>query len=76
VSPTATPTAVNVPLVAKLSDVVAAELMFPDAVTLACTVPRCTVAVRVAPAVAEEGPAKTESRPNAVAAQTAATRTV
>ena len=51
VSPIATSTAVSVPLVAKSSDVVVAELTLPDAVTLAWTVPRCTVAVRVTPAL-------------------------
>jgi len=49
-------------VVAKSSDVVVAELTFPDAVTLAWTVPRPTVAVRVVLAVAAEDPPKTESR--------------
>jgi hypothetical protein len=49
-------TAVRVPLVAKPSDVVVAELTLPDAVTLVCTVPRCTVAVLVTLVVAAEVP--------------------
>jgi hypothetical protein len=73
VSPTVTSTAVSVPVVAKSSDVVVAELTFPDAVTLAWTVPRPTVAVRVVLAVAAEDPPKTESRPKAIAIQTATT---
>jgi hypothetical protein len=47
-SPTATSTAVSVPLAEKLNDVDVAELTLPDAVSTAWTVPRSTVAVRIA----------------------------
>ena len=46
-SPTATSTAVSVPLVEKSSAVDVTELRLPDAVSTAWTVPRWTVAVRV-----------------------------
>ena len=49
-SPTATFTAVSVPLVEKLSDVVDAELTLAEAVSVDWIVPRATVAVRVAAA--------------------------
>jgi hypothetical protein len=74
-SPTATSTAVKVPLVEKFSEVVLAELMFPDAVTLDCTVPRATVAVSVVATAAGGALAKTEFSPSAVAAHTAPTST-
>jgi len=53
-SPTATSTAVNVPLVAKFADADLATPTLPDALTLDCTVPRTTVAVRWDPAADEE----------------------
>jgi len=46
-SPTATLTAVSMPLVEKLSDVVEAELTLAEAVSVDWIVPRATVAVRV-----------------------------
>jgi len=46
-SPTATLTAVSVPLVEKLSEVVVDEATFAEAVWTDCTVPRATVAVCV-----------------------------
>jgi hypothetical protein len=52
--PTATWTAVKVPLVAKFADAVRATPTLPDALTLDCTVPRATVAVRCAPVLAAE----------------------
>ena len=49
-----TSTAVNVPLVAKSADAEVATPTFPDALTLDCTVPRATVAVRCTEAPLEE----------------------
>jgi len=49
-SPTATSTSLNVPLVPKSAADELATLTFPEAVTLDCTVPRATVAVRWIPA--------------------------
>jgi len=45
-SPAATSTAVSVPLVPKLTDAELATPTLPDALTLDCTMPRVTVAVR------------------------------
>jgi hypothetical protein len=55
-SPAATSTAVSVPLAAKFTDDDVATLTFPDAVTLDCTVPRATVAVRCTAAPDDEAP--------------------
>jgi len=49
-----TSTACNVPLVAKFAAADVATPTFPDALTLDCTVPRATVAVRCDPAADEE----------------------
>jgi len=53
-SPTATFSAVNVPLVVKPADAEVATLTLPLALTLDCTVPSATVAVRCDPAELDE----------------------
>jgi len=55
-SPTATSTAVTVPLAVKFSLASVAGLMLPEAVTLSWTMPRCTVTVRTMPVEAEVVP--------------------
>jgi hypothetical protein len=71
-SPTATLTAVSVPLVEKLSEVVVDEATFAEAVWTDCTVPRATVAVCVTEAELPEV-ANTESRPKPTARATITT---
>ena len=53
-SPTATFTEVTVPLVPKSTEAEFAAETFPEALTLDCTVPRATVAVRCVPVLADE----------------------
>ena len=53
-SPTFASTAVSVPLVPKSADAEPEALTFPEALTLDCTSPRATVAVRSTPALGEE----------------------
>jgi hypothetical protein len=54
VSPTATLTAVSVPLDSKFSFAVDTADVFPEAETLDCTVPLVTVTVRATPVLAED----------------------
>jgi hypothetical protein len=56
--PTTTSTAVSVPLVPKAAVADSATPTLPEALTLACTVPRVTVAVRCEPALVVELPRK------------------
>jgi hypothetical protein len=57
-SPTFTYTALSVPLAPKSADADVATPTFPDALTLDCTVPTATVAVRRAPRPDDEPPKK------------------
>lgn len=57
-APTVVSTAVSVPLVAKPTDAVSATPTFPDALTLAWTIPRVTIAVRWPAELEEEEPLK------------------
>ena len=71
-SPTATLTAVTVPLAVKFSLTVVAGLMLPEAVTLSWTMPRSTVTVRAMPVDAKRSVDR--SRPKPVTAAIARTR--
>ena len=54
--PSVTSTAVKVPLVWKLTESEVAALTLPEAETLDCTVPRCTVTVLAVEGLAEDVP--------------------